>query len=688
MAKPKVISLIRTEKIDNIFLNTAMIGRPTDIFIKCSSYDLKIPASIRESRTLDIFEETILRMLSIKKCTVSELADVLCLEKDLVNFIIIRLQEKGLLEDKYTLSEAGKNELGHQKELREDIEYKTAKLFMVNGCDLILPYIYVGDFISEDIVEFNPNSITLGFGSIGSQRRVSGSCVREKSSSNKMAILPTRTVRNAIKKFNRLAGKRKKPPIVLADNYAIESSRGEDIYFHMQMAVQAGNVEELLVSDGFVSNIDGLFSFIKKVNPDLVMRVQSRAVQMNTDSTSGEENSIKAYTGKYPEVVSYCREMEKNIHVVSNESSLDDIRQNNEDKRQAAINCYSMLEWSFYYHALRYPMSDALLQVFKRQKSYENYDTIKNLARKIGINNLDKYRKLFSNFDGRKAELIYRNPSSITPTMQTALSMSIISASEHDESELKQLLSVDHHFLSFVFILGSIAADLRHDSSVVVDDLEPQEVSSRAISIIRTILPDIKLPRDSITESEHVSNERLKATVGCEKALGSLLYNSLDEGVQADFRKISPDKCAEELPDPYEYVQVLYRILQTTFHEESKELIDTKWLSKEECINKIENVMGKKLPKTITTVKEQRYNSARKGMKMTLGAQFLVLIPCLPSEVLEQLKELDIVSLVDKVLDYRKHANDISLRVSSEELNQMREQVINTLKILGGYYHD
>ena len=88
MAKPKVISLIGADKIDNIFLNTAIIGRPADIFIQCASYDLKIPTNVRESSILDIFEETILRMLSVKKCTVSELADVLCLEKDLVNGLI------------------------------------------------------------------------------------------------------------------------------------------------------------------------------------------------------------------------------------------------------------------------------------------------------------------------------------------------------------------------------------------------------------------------------------------------------------------------------------------------------------------------------------------------------------------------------------------------------------------------
>lgn len=688
MAKPKVISFIRADKIDNIFLNTAIIGRPADIFIQCASYDLKIPINIRESRTLDIFEETILRMLSVKKCTVSELADVMCLEKDLVNFVLIRLQEKGLLEDKFTISEAGKQELGHHKELRDEVEYMTAKLFIVSGRDLMLPYIFVGDFISEDIVEFSPSNITLGFGSIGNQRRVGGTCIREKTSGSKMAILPTMTVRNAIKKYNKLAKKRKKQSIVLADEYAIESSRGEDIYFHMQMAVQAGNIDELIVSDGFVSNIDGLFAYIKKLDPDLVMRVQGRAVQMSADSTSEEENHTIIYTGKYQEVVKYCRDMDKNIRVVSDDSSLDDIKQKNEDKRQAAINCYSMLEWAFYYHALKYPMSDTLLQLFKSQKTYENFETIKKLAGRIGINNLDEYNMLFSSFDGRQAELIYRNPSRITPTMQAALSMAIISASEHQESELKQLLSLDQRFLSFIYELGSVAGDLRHDSSATIDDIKIEEMSSHAIRIIRTILPDITLSRDGVPEFNHVSNERLKATVGCEKALGSLLYNSLDEGLQADFRKISPDKSAEQLPDPYEYVQVLYRILQTTFFEESKGLTKSRSLSKEDSINKIESLIGIKLPKTITTVKEARFNAAKRGMKATLGAQFLALFPCLDEESVKLLNEHDVVSLVDKVLEYRKHANDISLMVSNEELGRMRECVINTLKILGGYYHD
>lgn len=180
MAKPKVISLLHTDKMNNLFLNVPTLGRPANVFVQCTSYDLKLPLSGLEKRVLDIFEETILRMIKLKKCSISELADILCMEKDLVNFIVTRLSEKGLLKDNYTLSEVGEKQLDEQRTLQDEVEYQTAKLFVVNGCDIVLPYIYVGNFVTEDVVDFDASSLTLGFGSIGAQKRIKGICIREK----------------------------------------------------------------------------------------------------------------------------------------------------------------------------------------------------------------------------------------------------------------------------------------------------------------------------------------------------------------------------------------------------------------------------------------------------------------------------------------------------------------------------
>lgn len=696
MAKPKVISLLQTDKMNNRFLSVSMLGRPTDVFLQCSSYDLKLPVNARQPRILDIFEETVLRMMKLKKCNVSELADVLCLEKDLVKFIIIRLQEKGLLKDEYTLSNVGERQLVFQESIREEVEYQTAKLFVVKDCEVILPYIYVGNFVSEDVVEFSPSGITLGFGSIGDQKKVTGSCIREsKGKTRRSASEQVETenkirneLKNAVKKFNRLAEKRGKEKIILAEDYGIESTRGEDVYFHMQMAVQGGNTEELLVSDGFVSNVDGLFAYIRKVDPDLVMRIQSKAVQMDMEERAAGEKTPGTFRGKYPEVWRYCLEMEKYVHRISEESFLDDIRQTEEEKRQAVINCYSMLEWAFYYYSLKNPMSDTLLQVCKRQKSYENSEMIRSLAEKIGLRNLDDCSVLFSGFDGRSVEMIYKAADRTTPNMKVVLPISIIEASENDDSELRSLIAKDCRFLPFINDVGRRAANFRHDSTAEAKDIKIEEIRNHAVDIVTSILPDIQLRIDDVRVAQHVSNERLKASVACEKVLGSLLYTSLEEGTKADFRIISPDKTPALLPPPYEYVQVLYRILQTAFYEENKRYLTKRGMSKEECIGKNEELLGKKLPKSLVTVKTERYNAAQRGIKSTLGAHFLSLVPNLLKKDLELLKKQDIVETIDKILEYRKHANDISLMVSDEELSDLRARTINIIKILGGYYDD
>lgn len=687
MAKPKVISLLHTDKMNNLFLNVPTSGQPANVFVQCTSYDLKLPLSGHEKRVLDIFEETILRMIKLKKCSVSELADILCMEKDLVHFIVIRLSEKGLLKDNYTLSEMGEKQLDEQRTLRDEVEYQAAKLFIVNGCDIVLPYIYVGNFVTEDVVDFDASSLTLGFGSIGAQKRIKGVCIREKSSGSRLSVLPQITIKNAINKYNRLAVKRKRNNITLADDYGIESTKGEDIYFHMQMVVQMGNTEELLVSDGFVSNIDGLFGFIKNLNPDLIMRVKSKAIQMRVTDDLKQDSPENKYVGKYPEVVRYNKEVQKYIHPSTKDSQLDDIRQSAEEKRQAIVNCYSMLEWAFHYFSLRYPISDAVLKIFKTQKTYENFETIKNFSRKIGLGNIDSCSNLLGNFDGNRVEMIYRDRGNTFPSMQMALPMSIVSASEHDDSELKLLISHDSQFVSFINYVGKIAAGLRHDATAKADDVNIEEMHGHAVDIIQTLLPDIDLGKSYIYETDHISNERLMATVECEKVLGSLLFTSLDDGIQADFRRISPDKDTDHLPAPYEFIQILYRILQTAFYDENKRFVSKKWLSKEECIKKDEELLGCKLPRSIVTVRDERYNAARRGYKMTLGAQFLVLISYLPHEELDLLKAQNIVRVVDSILEYRKHANDISLILSWEELSELRGNVINILKILGGYYN-
>ena len=174
MSKPKVISVFKTDKFENRFLNVSMMGKPLDLFLECKSYDLEIPIKGKAKRELDIFEETILRMVMLKKCPVSELAETLCLKKDLVNFIVLRMIENGLLENPQTVSTKGKDLLDVQSHMREEIETVQGKIFVIKKTGLILPFVHIGEFQSEAVDDFDLNSITIGFGTVGKYRRIYG----------------------------------------------------------------------------------------------------------------------------------------------------------------------------------------------------------------------------------------------------------------------------------------------------------------------------------------------------------------------------------------------------------------------------------------------------------------------------------------------------------------------------------
>lgn len=88
MATPKVFSLFKTKSYEEIFPGVSILGRKVDFFLECSSYDVIVPVKVRGESKLDIFEEAVLKLVAFKSTSVKDMADILCLTPDLVNFIV------------------------------------------------------------------------------------------------------------------------------------------------------------------------------------------------------------------------------------------------------------------------------------------------------------------------------------------------------------------------------------------------------------------------------------------------------------------------------------------------------------------------------------------------------------------------------------------------------------------------
>ena len=687
MTKPKVISLFKTDKYESRFLNISMLGKPVDLFLKCLSYDLKIPINEGQERILDIFEETILRIINLKKCTIKEMSNIICLPTDLINFILIRLEEKGYLKDFFTLTEEGINILNEQEKQRSSIKYKHGKLFMIKKTGIILPYIYLGEFISEDVIEINKSSITLGFGSEGNLKKVSGKYVRNTDYEKIESILPQRIIHKALKTYNKISTNKGGKTINYIEDYNIESSKSDNVYFHLQAVIQKGNVDELLFSDGFISNIDGIMSYIENENSQLLHEIKSRAITMKVGiSEKGE--TIEYKSNKYSEIVCLYDSIKNSIEKeILNDTSIDELKEKNEIKRQAFINCYALLEWSFFYYTKKNRLSEKMYKFIKSQSTSSNQNTIIDIADSVGIKYTKQCKNLFSHVSNSKIDSVYNYNK---PNLYICMPLAVLEASENTNSEMHALIKTNPSFLKFLNKLNSLANDLRHDSmkDIMDIDMDIKYVLAKSIRIVSILLPDLEVSESqtSYKSIENASNTRLLSQVTLEKSMGSIYYNTLCDNIKNEWQKISPDKFGKQLPDPYEYVQILSRLLEASLFEKLVDIKEKEKYSKSEAVNKLIERYNEKLPKSFIKVNENFYRSAVNNEKSTLGAYSLLYMTLIDNKTFDKLKQNKFVKLVDEIINLRGHANNIGLVVDEQKLNKLRDYTMIITKIIGGYY--
>lgn len=685
MPKPKVISVFKTEPFESRFLNVPVIGKPVDFFLECRSYDLEIPVNGKVKKELDIFEETVLRMVQLRKCSLTELADVLCLKTDLVNFILIRLTESGLLCDNQTLSEKGRAVLDAQSKIRAEVETVQGKLFVIKKTGLVLPYIHVGEFQSECVDDFDSSFLTLGYGSAGNYQKVRGKYLRNSDFERRMdSTLDTRVVKRSIQTFNKLASARNLPAIGLCKEYAVLSSLSGNVYFHLQAVVQEGNVDEVMFSDGFVSNIDGVLDYVRQENPELLSEIRSKAVDMTISVSDGE---LKAYKSqKYSEIYHLYENACQHLPAMPYEDATVDERKGmNEDKRQIIIDCYYMLEWGFYFYTLKNQLSEGMRSLIKQRSCPANARTIAQFAKDIGFFDTDVCRNLFAHLDGNKIDSVYRYRS---PKLYICLPLAIAEAKENADSEIHLLIQKNRGALRFIQDLNESCGDLRHDSEADAIDRDTGEILMETVRLLNIMLPDIKLGEKEQGQNKNgnVSQARLLGQVSLEKKLGSVFFSAMSSGLKNEWIKISPDKRGRQLPDAREYVEILYRILQAELSEANSGFAAKHKKTKPDALAIMEQRCSGKIPKSFSKVGEGFYSQSIREEKSTLGAEALVYFANVEDSAVDRLNALHFVTVLDRVISLRGHSNMAALNEDEQSLNQLRDDVIKLSRLFGGYY--
>ena len=697
MAYPKVFSLFKTKNYAECFPNISVLGRKVDFFLECSSYDVILPVKVIADSKLDVFEEAVLKLIAYKTTTIADMAEILCLTSDLINFIVIRLQEMDFLQDNgKDLTEQGKKYISVDKKIADDanIELAQAKLFVLRKTGQILPYIQKGELISEPIENIKGSLLSIEYGTVGNPIKIKGKILRHNREDKKSGMLQTASIRTAIDKFNRIVRDNMNyDSIEYAQERAIENTSSDDVLFHMQAVIQKGNVDEILVSDGFVVNIDFVndyikknhpkfFSFVKEINAKNIFKDFTDKMDEETKPTSNykyrELRNLLARINSFSQIYEYAEDVENNLFASQDENQMLQAEQ-----KKFWLNCYSAFEWSLLYYDSKYPMNSNVGSIIENQTAFQNANTLLQMAEKIGVINPERYEELFYSLDGNRIKRMFR---SNTPDLRVALSLAIVTSVHNSQCEFRELFNKRPGLFRVLRDLFREHGDLSHQTvTYEIDKRRNKEIYDLLIDFVTILQPDYDFGDSSGVNNKrdtlHISQDKLNAEVSLSKRLGALYYyNLLPESIKEEWILVSPDKV--RYPEAAEYFDILYRIMQDTLYYALKDIRKNPQLCKAGILSDLkEKGIVSSCFDTVTEVFVGQILVNENG---TLGANAMVYLYYQKDKLIEKLMEANFVQIIEKLVQLRKHGNNVALSINTQTLNKIRDDMLDIVRLIGG----
>ena len=659
--KIKAVTFFKRNTYRNLFPQIPTLAE-TDYFLQFNGYEIFLPERNRAEEPLNIFELSVLKFKSIGDFSLDELTDKLCLDKDFVRFILIRLTELGLLDDKKRITDSGRTFLG------EKIAAQTQN---------IVPYlILVSRETGEIFPEFFPRQnqfnaelekpfVKIFIGSTGTAKPVDGRCVFIKEQIKRPQTLTQKNIRDALRKFNRKTDEK----IFVESAANIQSTYTQPVFLHVKAVLQDGNIDYAIVSDGLTIHSEFLRSCLEKQNPQLLTRLKESATKI---SESRKENST-VDGGKYFEI---RRAMKWESTKATN---VDEIEIAEDKQRRQLENLPKAVEWALQYHLLKFPPPKQLIKTLALQTPDENFTTLTNFAVQLGLTDAKKFPNFFQ---GISSGLIKNCMTTKSPALVPLLAVNIATAARIADSNLLNALKVLPEDDAFGFLqrLDNYGKSLRHENkwSPQKNDT-PAFLHENVLKFIQALLPDYDNPAAVKADLSNTSQQKLNAQISIGRKLGEETFQNLSPDVQALMLKISPDKFKSQLPAPLEFVTTLSMLLEKILSRKLKEFDDEISITKSEVI---ERLAGAGKSTDLWSVGEDFYLKACRREPATLGAYALAYMAALDDDRFKKFTEKNIHELIFEIANLRGHANNLALMVDDKNLVELRDKVFTAIKFL------
>ena len=667
----------------------------------CHAFRVMVP--VKQRGRLNLFEEVAMNLLRISPFEPASLADRLCLPADLVEFILLKLQDQGLLTDHYDLTEEAEDYLTKRDESPPSYEERVVFREMVGG--QILPIFWKGDLFAESIVDWNELGSRIEKGTTGKPKSLKLRSIPIRNPAR--PVTPTVSeVLSTLEKYRRLSRMRSllsgvEPSAPSIQSRQVEiSSNAVAYWLRCQVMIPEGGTDFVIADPFGYGSSDLLENAYRKLVSENdreethLLNLKDRAIDRTIGYSDHRESSSSLQVSHaYPELRGAMRNLDRRLQECMESADTSDRIADLSVKQQHLVrDLYSALEWGLRY-CLDQTIDRSRLKLLESGSSETNGKFLEESARKIGFAERIPDR-LLNVPPGRVRSFEYGSTE-----MQSLLAVGIVSACSNSFHPLRKVASEMPGWLHFIHKIKKARDPASHGESIDLTGEHLKTFYMGTLGTIHILLPDAVsgdagIPKEAESQT-HMKAEfeaRMLARIALERFFGTQLFKHLSSNVSNLL--IGVERLISELHDSGETdgkaaITDLAAALQSVIHQRVKELKTRTPIGQDDPLEYAAKrareagflLEDERLPESISTVGRAKIERSIGGASQSLGASLVTLLILAPKEWLHQAagRQKDYVRVVAQTVGLRLHGG-CSVNLPVGELIYLKQEVYETIK--------
>ena len=631
------------------------IGRERHLSWPVNAYRVTLPKVSQDDNALNAFERVVLKLIEAGGFReAKQLTTETCLPDDLIQCVLLRLRDKGYV-DEY-------NQLIKQKfeELRESEEasptYITALLFRELATGKILPYLQMLD--DEPLKKREEEN----------ERRFWK--IRLGQNYTSRTPIP-RDVLSALRTNQKRAmafGEGHRMPSVQQITIAPQSER---YFLDCPIAIQKSDGEFRIADPfgtGFSLQLENAFSQLLESDDSLSKWMLnwrqnlSNPRQNKPDTCQKEVFETDENWGRYPKLIA-------------------SLRPRRNDQHRSIQNIYASLEWALFYSCAHHSYKTAVEQL-KLTNPDKHPDLFAESAKNIGFE-LPEGR-LSSIPQGKLEDFL-----SGKAELRTVLALTFLIAKNDPTHPLRSIVNEFPDFVPRMFDIKNKRDEELHGSGRFRrDDVElPDDKFMR--KVIATILPSIQFANTPMSKVDvnYVADSLLDARTSIQGEFGFDRFNRFGENTQN--RLVNAERFWLECKDgdnALSFACDLYATLQNIFRQQFSGVLlpdvgDAEYAKRAE--QNAKNCGLGEFSEGLRRVKRNAVRETLQGNDQTLGACVIVFLLTSDEEISQIISQTQpsFIADIEYVIDQRGHGNE-PLPLTKDETMKLRKTAYTTIKTL------